>query len=179
MRNYGSGFTGGPGKPGSGLSFWSYAKEKACTGNQCTRHMTLNDDGTTFFGGLVTASSFAIGSDRRLKENIKNISKNDKDKILQLVPKTYNMISDETKSKRYGLIAQEVEELYPELVITNSTDGMKTMNYMELIPLLLEQIKELKKSIPNPETVNTNVLNIGGVTLTSNELLKLKQLINN
>ena len=81
------------------------------------------------------------------------------------------------KTKRYGLIAQEVEELYPELVSTGH-DGMKSMNYIELIPLLLDQIKELKKSIPNPNLVNTNVLNIGGVTLTANELLKLKQLLN-
>jgi hypothetical protein len=56
------------------------------------------------------------------------------------------MISDQNK-KRYGLIAQEVEELYPELVNTNETDGMKSMNYIELIPLLLEQIKDLKKSV--------------------------------
>ena len=82
------------------------------------------------------------------------------------------MISAQNK-KRYGLIAQEVEELYPELVNTNETDGMKSLNYIELIPLLLEQIKELKKSVPNQ-----NIINIDGVTLNKNELLKLKQLIN-
>jgi len=111
-------------------------------------------------------------SDRRLKENIKNISQDEKDKVLQLEPKTFNMISDDKKVKRYGLIAQEVEELYPEFV-TEDEKGMKSLRYIELIPLLLEQIKELKKSIPNP-----NVLNIGGVTLTANELFKLKQIIN-
>ena len=116
-------------------------------------------------------------SDRRLKENIKNVSQNEKDKVLQLVPKSFNMIADDKKRKRYGLIAQEVEELYPELVLTDEK-GMKSLNYMDLIPLLLEQIKELKRSIPNPNVLNTNVLNIGGVSLTANELLKLKQLIN-
>ena len=129
-------------------------------------------------GGLAVNGDIRHGgtitnvSDRRLKENIKNISQNDKDKVLQLVPKTYNMISDQNK-KRYGLIAQEVEELYPELVNTNETDGMKSLNYIELIPLLLEQIKELKKSVPNQ-----NIINIDGVTLNKNELSKLKQLIN-
>jgi hypothetical protein len=230
MQNYGKDYTGGPGKPGSGLSFWRYAKDKPCSGNLCERHMTLNDDGTTFFGGSVISANFDLtnwgiitggrvhiratvdnvylmskdtvyvykdpqwtssgnlsvggiftqASDRRLKENIKNISKTDKDKVLQLVPKTYNLINE--KNKRFGLIAQEVEELYPELV-RQDDKGMKSMNYIELIPLLLEQIKELKKSIPNQETVNTNVvntdvLNIGGVSLTANELLKLKKLIN-
>ena len=214
------------GTPGSGLSFWRYAKDNACNGNMCTQHMTLRDDGSTYFAGNIfgnatmnikdaiytknidtesittthltvrtiinTYNIFAenfistkylfvrnnyVTSDKRLKENIKNISQNDKDKVLQLVPKTYNMIDDENKSKRYGLIAQEVEELYPELV-SKDNKGMKAINYIELIPLLLEQIKELKKSVPNQNTINTNVINIGGVTLTSNDLLKLKQLIN-
>jgi len=110
---------------------------------------------TKEFGGtgdLTVEGIFTNSSDRRLKENIKNISQNDKDKVLQLVPKTYNMISDQNK-KRYGLIAQEVEELYPELVNTNETDGMKSLNYIELIPLLLEQIKELKKSVEQIKTL--------------------------
>ena len=111
-------------------------------------------------------------SDIRLKENIKTINQDEKDKVLQLVPKTYNMIADEKKTKRYGFVAQEVEELYPELVSTDDK-GMKAVNYTDLIPLLLDQIKELKKSIPNQ-----NVLNIGGVTLNANELQKLKQLLN-
>ena len=50
---------------------------------------------------------------------------------------------------------------------------MKGLNYMDLIPLLLEQIKELKKSIPNQST-----LNIDGMILTKNDIYKLKQLIN-
>ena len=127
--------------------------------------------GNLYVMGNLTYDGAFGKSDRRLKENIKNISENDKDKVLQLVPKTYNMIDDEKKSKRFGLIAQEVEELYPELVSTDDK-GMKSMNYMELIPLLLEQIKELKKYIPNPET-----LNIDGAILTKSDILKLKQLI--
>lgn len=225
MRNYGTDISG-PGRPGNGLSFWKYSKDDACTATNslCQRHMTLNDDGTTFFAGEVICSAFNLtnwgivkggrvhinstvddiylisvgtvyiykdyshngwnssgnlvvqgaftnASDRRTKENIQNISKSDKDKVLQLVPKTYNLINE--KNKRYGLIAQEVEELYPELV-SEDNKGMKSLNYIELIPLLLEQIKELKKTIPNQ-----NVINIGGVTLNSNELLKLKHMINN
>ena len=111
-------------------------------------------------------------SDIRFKENIKNISQNDKNKVLQLEPKTYNMIDDETKSKKYGLIAQEVEELFPEL-ITENKEGMKGLSYIELIPLMLEHIKDLKKCIPN-----SNIINIGGVTFTAIELFKLKKLLN-
>ena len=86
-------------------------------------------------------------SDIRLKENIENISQNDKDKLLQLVPKTYNFIKDEKKVKRYGLIAQEVEELFPEIVKTDTNNDLKSLNYIELIPLLLEKVKELSDTI--------------------------------
>ena len=123
--------------------------------------------------GAVGANIIDSSSDIRLKENIKNINQNEKDKVLQLVSKTYNFISNENKDKRYGLIAQEVEELYPELVSIDDK-GMKALKYIDIIPLLIEHIKDLKKSIPNP-----NVINIGGVTLTSTELYKLKQLLNN
>ena len=148
--------------------------------NTGSRHIDF--EGNEFFNiynrlGLAvrrgqTYGDFRWFSDIRLKENIKTINENEKDKVLQLVPKTYNLIADEKKTKRYGFIAQEVEELYPELVSIDDK-GMKAVNYSDLIPLLLEQIKELKKSIPNQ-----NVLNIGGVTLTANELQKLKQLLN-
>ena len=86
-------------------------------------------------------------SDRRLKENIETISQIDKDKLLQLVPKTYNFIKDEKKLKRYGLIAQEVEELFPEIVKTDTINDIKSINYMELLPLLLEKVKELNTTV--------------------------------
>jgi hypothetical protein len=86
-------------------------------------------------------------SDRRLKENIENISQTDKDKLLQLVPKTYNFIKDDKKVKKYGLIAQEVEGLFPEIVTTNSVNDIKALNYIDLIPLLLEKVKELDTTI--------------------------------
>ena len=161
-------------------------------GNGSSVSINTNSRHIDFFGneffniynrlGLAVRSGQTYGdfrwfSDIRLKENIKTINENEKDKVLQLVPKTYNLIADEKKTKRYGFIAQEVEELYPELISIDDK-GMKAVNYSDLIPLLLEQIKELKKSIPNQNVVNTNVLNIGGVTLNANELQKLKQLIN-
>ena len=157
-------YDNGTGIRSSGLSFWRYSVDGCTNAPQsiCTASMTLNDDGSTvIYGnldvkGTATVNGQTVTSDRRLKENIENISQNDKDKVLQLVPKTYNMISDQNK-KRYGLIAQEVEELYPELVNTNETDGMKSLNYIELIPLLLEQIKDLKKSVEQFEEVKKSV----------------------
>ena len=53
MRNYGGADTSGPGKPGSGLSFWRYS-QSGCGKGLCHRHMTLNDDGSTFIGADLT-----------------------------------------------------------------------------------------------------------------------------
>ena len=44
---------------------------------------------------------------------------------------------------QYGVIAQEVEDVLPDIVGTDS-EGFKSLDYSELIPLLIESIKELK-----------------------------------
>jgi len=47
---------------------------------------------------------------------------------------------------QYGLIAQEVEKVFPEMVKTISENGYKGVDYVKLIPVLLEGIKELDRS---------------------------------
>ena len=45
-----------------------------------------------------------------------------------------------------GILAQEIEEVLPEIVDTRAS-GIKAVNYMKLIPLLVESIKELKNEV--------------------------------
>jgi hypothetical protein len=52
----------------------------------------------------------------------------------------------ESKEKSYGLSAQEVEKVIPEIV-KNRPDGTKGINYMNLTAFLVEAIKELKQEI--------------------------------
>ena len=62
--------------------------------------------------------------------------------------------SDSGKSietKQYGMIAQEVEELLPELVRDYGDGKKKQLNYTQLIPVLVESIKELSQKIDNIE----------------------------
>ena len=66
--------------------------------------------------------------------------------LFDLEPVEYKLKSDIKKKKHYGLIAQDVEEIYPEL-ISDSNLGFKTVNYMELIPLLLLKMKAMQKEI--------------------------------
>ncbi|MFQ5633299.1 MAG: tail fiber domain-containing protein, partial [bacterium] len=52
----------------------------------------------------------------------------------------------ENQVKQFGLIAQEVEEVFPELV-RSGLNGMKSIDYNGLIPVLVEAIKEQQKQI--------------------------------
>ena len=49
-------------------------------------------------------------------------------------------------SKQVGFIAQEVEKVLPEVVHTNE-DGIKSLAYQNMVPVLVEAIKELKAEI--------------------------------
>lgn len=99
--------------------------------------------------GDLVANSVITTSDRRLKTNIKDFEKGE---CLQMIdnlhPKKFRFKNSECK-QRYGLIAQEVEHFYPNLVDTNwSTDNLeKGVNYVDLIGVLIGSIKELNKKI--------------------------------
>jgi hypothetical protein len=83
-------------------------------------------------------------SDKTLKENIESIDS--RDLINNLNPVTFQFKNDIKQKKHYGVIAQELELVYPELV-TNTDTGFKTVNYIELIPILLAQMKNMQKEI--------------------------------
>jgi hypothetical protein len=85
-------------------------------------------------------------SDKNHKEEIEPISESKIEKLLDLEPVEYKLKTDTKKKKHFGLIAQDVEEIYPEL-ISDSNLGFKTVNYMELIPLLLLKMKNMQKEI--------------------------------
>ena len=88
-------------------------------------------------------------SDKRLKENIKPIS-GALDKLLQISGVTFDWIEKEEihshKGHDVGVIAQEVEEVLPEVVVTRD-NGYKAVNYEKIVPLLIESIKDLKAEI--------------------------------
>ncbi|WP_409477581.1 tail fiber domain-containing protein [Pseudobdellovibrio sp. HCB154] len=89
--------------------------------------------------GSVKATTFITASDRRLKENIatsKGLSL-----ILNLRGVSYNWKRD--GQKEYGLIAQEVEGVLPELVETDHVSGLKGVRYQSLVSPLIEATKEL------------------------------------
>ncbi|MFW5885341.1 MAG: tail fiber domain-containing protein [Patescibacteria group bacterium] len=100
---------------------------------------------TASTGGYVKSPTFNYYSDQRLKENISGLNSS-LDKVSQLRGVEFQW-KDQKQNKgnkaQIGLIAQEVESVYPELVNTGS-DGMKSVEYGNLVAPLIESVKELK-----------------------------------
>ena len=103
--------------------------------------------------GTITATSFNAISDLNNKENINTIL-NATDKMSLLRGVSYNLKSDKNKKKHYGVIAQELEKIFPDMV--NGEEGNKSVAYMEIIGVLIETVKDLNKRIENLEQSSNN-----------------------
>jgi len=97
-------------------------------------------------GNAVLQGTLTQLSDSRFKANIQQLD-NSLQKIQKLNGYTYNWI-DESRDKdlQIGLLAQEVQKIYPQLVKQNE-NGDLSVNYMGLIPVLLEGMKEQQKQL--------------------------------
>ena len=92
---------------------------------------------------LLVLGSINNPSDIILKDNIEKINIDDFNK---LNPVSFTFKDDDKNKKHYGFIAQELEIVYPELV-TNTELGFKSVNYIEMIPILLSQMKNMQMEI--------------------------------
>ena len=93
--------------------------------------------------GLLTSTDYNSSSDMTLKQDFTPIE-NPIDIIGQLTG--FGFTWKESKEKSFGLSAQEVEKVIPEIV-RNRPDGTKGINYMNLTAFLVEAVKELKQEI--------------------------------
>ena len=106
-------------------------------------------------GGTIRASGDVIAySDKRVKENIKTID-NALDKVNKLRGVSYTRNDIKDKSTKIGVIAQEIENVIPEVVKTDH-EGMKSVAYGNISGLLIEAIKELKQEIEDLKKHNCN-----------------------
>ena len=106
---------------------------------------------STHFTGNVQATGDVVAyasSDERLKDNIKPIE-NPIEKINQISGNSFVWNEEKQniyKGKDYGVVAQEIEKILPELV-NEREDGYKAVKYDKLISLLIEGVKELSKEV--------------------------------
>ncbi|RKZ35701.1 MAG: hypothetical protein DRQ49_18970, partial [Gammaproteobacteria bacterium] len=106
-------------------------------GNQPDKFVVMGD-------GRVHGLKFISDSDVRLKDDIEPID-NSLEKVSNLKGVTFRFKegSDENKPKEMGFIAQEVEQVIPEVVTTNH-EGYKGVDYSKITAVLVEAVKELK-----------------------------------
>ena len=134
--------------------------------------------GDTKVTGTVYAGNVVNTSDIRLKENIESVSAKEGevsflDKIMSVDVLEYNLkdrtselfsdskdmdekvtkfIAKEKTKRHFGVSAQELQQLFPNLV-EEGQDGYLAVNYIELVPVLIRSIQELKQELD--ETKNS------------------------
>ena len=91
------------------------------------------------------ATSWSAISDERLK-NIIGPIENGLDKLSGLRPIYYSLKSDSANLPRIGLIAQDVQAVFPEAVSTDA-DGYLSLRYTELIPPIIKAVQEQQAQI--------------------------------
>lgn len=94
----------------------------------------------------ITSIGFNVASSRTLKTNIEKIGG-----ALELVDKLegvrYNWKSNPDGKTQIGMIAEDVEEVLPELVTDGSVLAPKAVNYAQMVAVLVEAVKELKAEV--------------------------------
>lgn len=114
-----------------------------------------------FEGHVQVTGTIFNPSDARLKKNIDPLGYGLKD-LMQLHPVTWLWKNSADDHTQLGLIAQEVENVMPELVLTrknteNNLEEMKALNYMGLIPVLINSVQEQQNEIEDLKARNAEL----------------------
>lgn len=147
-------------------------------GGVATRLAIMNGSGNIGIGtespteklevnGSVKAVGFLYSSDVRLKKEIKTIE-NSLKKIEALRGVSFKWKSNE--ESELGFIAQEVETVFPDLVVTSDKDGLKSVKYGNLTAPIVESIKAL--SLKNKKLENE-------IEFLKKEIEEIKSTFNN
>ena len=80
-------------------------------------------------------------SDARLKTNISPLAL-DMEQLMQLNPVIYQWKNDSTGNKKIGLLAQELEKIIREVVVSDKDSGALGVNYAELLPVLITMLQQ-------------------------------------
>ncbi|WP_421896539.1 tail fiber domain-containing protein [Marinoscillum sp.] len=140
---------------GSGIRMYGGSDFNADSNPIAQSHIAVHDTDSTYVfiwgsgdidvSGTISGQTVVQTSDQRLKENIRN-QVNALEKVKSLRGVTFEWKNDDQNEQHIGFIAQEVEEVYPEMVNTKA-DGYKAVNYAVLVSSLVEAIKELDKKV--------------------------------
>ncbi|MFD2163497.1 tail fiber domain-containing protein [Paradesertivirga mongoliensis] len=146
------------------LIFFTNSGSQADEDAKGSERMRITDDGEVLIGYTTDQGDYKLqvngdikiddisydqvlgSSDRRLKTNISNLKYGLND-IMQLQPVIYNWKKKPDSDKLLGLIAQDVRPLIPEVVKGDESKETLGIDYVGLIPVLINAIKEQQKQI--------------------------------
>lgn len=118
--------------------------------------LSIYGNATVVCEGPMWADSYNVNSDQSLKKNILPITST-LSSLLALNGYTYNWKDDKKEQTlQSGFLAQEVQKIYPHLVST-SEKGTLGVNYIGLMPMIIEAMKELNKVNENLRVKNNEL----------------------
>jgi hypothetical protein len=156
---YDSAGNGGVYREANGRWYFYYLLGNSCMGIGTST--TSASYGMYVSGAIYSTGDICAYSDARKKENIVTVE-NALDKVLKLRGVNYNMIDDETKTRKIGVIAQETEPILPEVVTYAADVDEYSVMYGNMSGLFIEAFKEQQIEIKEQKI----------------EIQELKQLVN-
>ena len=109
--------------------------------------LIMYKNGNTTVSGVWSGPGFVTLSDVRLKQNIATLEV-EIHKLMQLKTYQYQLINQPEKVLHYGLLADEVAQIFPNLVHSLTPENeLKGLNYMELIPVLIQMVQKQQEQI--------------------------------
>ena len=124
------------------LTAASLTVDNVVVDNATIGHNSDTDLLTVASGSLTIAGDLITSSDTNLKSNISSLGPV-LTKLISLNPKRYTMNNDKDQKEKIGLIAQDVQAVFPELVDENGE--FMSVNYQALIPILISALNEQTK----------------------------------
>ena len=122
-----------------------------------------------FNGNATLSGNLTINSDERLKDNIQPLGST-LNKLHQIEAKTYSLKKDEEHTPKIGVLAQEVQAVFPELV-TEGVDGILSVNYQGLVPVLINAINEQQLKMSEQDA------KIAALEAQNAEIKELKEMV--
>jgi endosialidase-like protein len=115
-----------------------------------TRAFMAGVAGVPLNGSHVVISSSGqlgvVGSSARYKRDVEDMRERSAG-VHQLRPVTFRYKTDEEQRRQYGLIAEEVAKVYPELVVQAAGGRIESVQYLELIPMLLNEVQHQQQKL--------------------------------
>jgi hypothetical protein len=115
-----------------------------------TRTFIAGIAGVRISGAQVTINNQGqlgiVASSARYKRDIQDMRESSQG-VYKLRPVTFRYKQDKEGQRQYGLIAEEVAQVYPELVTKGADGKVESVQYHELIPLLLNEVQRQQQNL--------------------------------